>query len=665
MGNGSSLPSEYKQKITAAFQIKNTEAWRNADDFDDELEMRNELMNLRALAAELVKDDRRKSTVYVQPTEKSLAVKKMLHAAMAMNPFFKRCRTPEKEEMLGAFKFVHFDAKHVIIQQGDRGDEFYVLESGTVEFHVESRGKVGACGMGRGFGELALMYNTPRSASCIAATECTAWTLDRSTFRAILAKHAKKRALAYKELLKKVILNKDKHFMGPTRPLTDCITEAQLTKLAGAMDEEHQLDGTDIIREGDEGKTFYVISSGTVEVTIKDVGKVAELHEGDYFGERALVADDKRTATCTAIGNDCRVLTLDREDFVALLGSVEDLVQHGTNEEVEVVEQEDRVALDVTLEVLDVQRTLGHGAFGKVQLVMDRRNGTSYALKYQSKAMIVENSLCDHVLREREMLMKLDHPCIVKLYCSFQDRCYIYFLLEILTGGEIFAYLRKQQRFSESTCKFYANAVTQALQHMHEKRVAYRDLKPENICLDSRGYPRLVDFSLAKVVDTRTWTLCGSPDYLAPEIILNEGHDRAVDYWALGVLAFEMVDGKTPFFAERPMDVYEKILEGKYKMPPHCSGHLENIIHLLLRPNQGKRLGNGKGGVEAINDHRFFAGYTYVTARVPIKIEKAEDSDESDVENYFVEDEEEKGDDVAPEPSAWTPALDAGAEIRL
>ena len=102
MGHGSSLPSEYKQKIQAAFQIKNTEAWRNAEDFDDELEMRNELMNLRALAAELVKDDRRKSTVYVQPTEKSLAVKKMLHAAMATNPLFKRCRTPEKEEMLGA-----------------------------------------------------------------------------------------------------------------------------------------------------------------------------------------------------------------------------------------------------------------------------------------------------------------------------------------------------------------------------------------------------------------------------------------------------------------------------------------------------------------------------------------------------------------------------------
>ena len=153
--------------------------------------------------------------------------------------------------------------------------------------------------------------------------------------------------------------------------------------------------------------------------------------------------------------------------------------------------------------------------------------------------------------------MKLDHPCIVKALLLLPGSMLYLFFVEILTGGEIFAYLQAAA-LSESTCKFYTNAVTQALQHMHEKRVAYRDLKPENICLDSRGYPRLVDFSLAKVVDTRTWTLCGSPDYLAPEIILNEGHDRAVDYWALGVLAFEMVDGKTPFFAERPMDVYEK-----------------------------------------------------------------------------------------------------------
>ena len=182
----------------------------------------------------------------------------------------------------------------------------------------------------------------------------------------------------------------------------------------------HQLDVTDIILEGDEGKTFYVISSGTVEVTIKDMGKVAELHEGDYFGERALVADDKRTATCTAIGNDCRVLTLDREDFVALLGSVEDLVQHGTNEEVEVVEQEDRVALDVTLEHRRA-RTLGHGAFGKVQSSRTERH--ELCLEVPSKSHDRRELLCDHVLRD--MLMKLDHPVFV---CLFPSSMVLYLL---------------------------------------------------------------------------------------------------------------------------------------------------------------------------------------------------------------------------------------------
>ena len=253
------------------------------------------------------------------------------------------------------------------------------------------------------------------------------------TFRAILAKHAKKSALAYKELLKKVQLNKDRHFMGPTRPLTDCITEAQLTKLAvrwtrSAEPRPHDaVAATPCTHTGTSSTARTLLGRATRarpstsslpyrQVTIKDIGKVAELREGDYFGERGV--GGRRQAHGDVYGDWERLPRAHARPrrLRGFTRSVEDLVQHGTNEEVELVEQEDRVALDVTLEHLDVQRTdLGHGRFGKVQLVMDRRNGTSYALKYQSKAMIVENSLCDHVLREREMLMKLDHPCIVKL----------------------------------------------------------------------------------------------------------------------------------------------------------------------------------------------------------------------------------------------------------
>lgn len=142
MGHGASLPSEYKQKIHAAFQVQDTAAWKACDDVDDCLP---ELIKLRRLASALVHGARRKSTIYVHQTVKSSGVKKLLHAAMASNPLFKRCRTPEKEEMLGAFANVHFAVKDVIIKQGDRGDAFYVLENGTVEFHVTGRGRVGSC----------------------------------------------------------------------------------------------------------------------------------------------------------------------------------------------------------------------------------------------------------------------------------------------------------------------------------------------------------------------------------------------------------------------------------------------------------------------------------------------------------------------------------------
>ena len=148
---------------------------------------------------------------------------------------------------------------------------------------------------------------------------------------------------------------------------------------------------------------------------------------------------------------------------------------------------------------------------------------------------------------EREILMMLDHPFILKLVCAFQDDYDVYFLLELLIGGELFSHLRRAGRFDEPSAKFYAAGVVLAFEHMHAKKVAYRDLKPENLVLDNRGYVKLVDLGLAKVVPGKTWTLCGTPDYLAPEVILNEGHDKAVDYWALGCLVYEMIHGGAPF----------------------------------------------------------------------------------------------------------------------
>ena len=178
--------------------------------------------------------------------------------------------------------------------------------------------------------------------------------------------------------------------------------------------------------------------------------------------------------------------------------------------------------------------------------------------------MIIDQSLTNHVMTELHIMVLFNHPNICTLHTCIQDSRYLYFVIELLQGGELFNHSRKYYNFDEVWSKFYSGCVVLAYTQIHAHKVAYRDLKPENLVLDSQGYAKLVDFGLAKVVERgKTWTICGTPDYLAPEIVTTEGHDCAVDYWALGVFIFELCSGVAPFQAKDPMETYEKILSGR------------------------------------------------------------------------------------------------------
>ncbi|KAJ3556528.1 hypothetical protein NM688_g1980 [Phlebia brevispora] len=272
---------------------------------------------------------------------------------------------------------------------------------------------------------------------------------------------------------------------------------------------------------------------------------------------------------------------------------------------------EDRGTLKLT--DFEVKGTLGTGTFGRVLLVKLRdssQSGTQncFALKILRKSEIVRLRQVEHVNAERYILSRVRHPFIVDLYATFQDSLNIYMLMSYVPGGELFTHLRRAQRFTPDVTRFYLATIILALKYLHSFNIIYRDLKPENLLLDSRGYLRLTDFGFAKIVDDRTWTLCGTPEYLAPEIIQSDGHGKAADWWACGILAYEMMVGYPPFFDETAYGIYEKILKGKIAWPKDMDRLSRDIIKAFLHPDRTKRLGNLIGGAQDVLDHPWFRG---------------------------------------------------------
>jgi serine/threonine protein kinase len=183
--------------------------------------------------------------------------------------------------------------------------------------------------------------------------------------------------------------------------------------------------------------------------------------------------------------------------------------------------------------------------------------------------------------------------------------------MNLLPGGELMDLLESQGHFSESWTRFYGATVMSAFQHIHKKCIAYRDLKPENLVLDADGYCYVIDFGLAKKCEKgMTWTFCGTPDYLAPEIIRGKGHDWAVDYWAFGVLLFELTHGYAPFYAKDQTNTARNIIRGNYSIPSNFSQSLSDLIHKLLC-DPSRRLGRTQGGAAAIIKHQWFSGFDW------------------------------------------------------
>jgi len=658
---------------------------------------------------------------YIPPSfEKSDEVIKFIDSSLDDNFIFASLLDVERELLINAMQPENVKDGNIIIKQGDVGDYFYVIVDGKVNYFVNGV-CVGSGTRGSSFGEMALLYNSPRAASCIANSDCQLWKVDQKTFRNLLANKKDMNEREIENILKKV-------------EIFSRFGNDALKKTVDAVTSVVFQDGDKIIKKGHVGHVFYIIREGKVKATDIGFGSSSYVdHEytaGMMFGERALLTEEPRAANITAVG-EVSCLCLSREILEKVLGPlqcifdramtlpilmsvpilarsglerlemnqlnelIEDLtfrkntklVDNGdrihqalyiirkgkvtvtnpdglintlksgdyfgeqtlvdknglSNETIKVIENttvgvltiasikavvgelsrlgkhvaEKASTLDssILLDDLVKIRILGVGSFGKVWLVSHKKTRKPFALKKISKHELIKAKQVASVIRETNILSLVDHPFVCNLVSKFQDDTSLYMLLEYLPGGELFSLIhtrgRKGVPFEHA--QFFAACILESLTHLHNRCIIYRDLKPENVVIDRDGYGILVDLGFAKRTQCKAYSICGTPEYMSPEILLGRGHDKGVDFWAFGILIFEMIVGKSPFACHRTPDQYllcERIIRGIYSFP---QGSIVNdiskdIIRCLIVKQRVRRLGCLANGDIDVRNHGFFQG---------------------------------------------------------
>ncbi|EAA14287.4 AGAP009798-PA, partial [Anopheles gambiae str. PEST] len=555
------------------------------------------------------KTDLKESKDIVIPTHpKSPDTELLIKTAIVANDFLNNMMDEERlQAVTAAMSSMTFPPNSYIIKEGDIGAHFFVSEEGTYEVVVDNK-VIKSFGRGVVFGELAILYKAKRFASIRVTTGARVWLLERKVFQKIMMKSGRKER------------EENVRFLSTVSVLKDLEIE-KLHKISDLLKREFYATGSTIIQQGDPGDKFYIIRGGSVNVIKTDKKGndrlVGTLQRGAYFGEQALLHEDRRLASIIANPPGTECLTLNRIAFNEFLGGLEKLREVKLSDTIprsstmtNIVSEYDHIQLhDLTY-----IGTLGIGGFGRVELVQ-YKNHQTFALKYLKKIEMVRQQQQEHAYSEKDIMLSCNSPFIVRLYKTYRDKKYLYFLMEACLGGDVWTVLQKSKFFDERTARFITGCVVEAFEYLHSRNMIYRDLKPENLMLDEKGYIKLVDFGFAKRIgpNQKTWTFAGTPEYVSPEIILNKGHDRAVDYWALGVLIHELLVGKPPFRGKNHMKTYNAILRGIdiIELPSRVPKKAQVLIKRLCRQTAAERLGYGKNGIADIKNHPWFGSFEW------------------------------------------------------
>mmetsp|Transcript_10577 Transcript_10577/g.20378 ORF Transcript_10577/g.20378 Transcript_10577/m.20378 type:complete len:883 (+) Transcript_10577:129-2777(+) len=358
-----------------------------------------------------------------------------------------------------------------------------------------------------------------------------------------------------------------------------------------------------IVLENSIPDAFFIVKSGTCEV-IKNGVVIRTLCKLAYFGERSMLLRESRSATVVAQTNvECWVLS--QENFFRIID------ERMRNLLLKRIDLQDE---SVILDDLAIVKVLGSGMFGKVYLTAHKVKRCLYALKVVEKERVMRLDTWESLILERNILLMLDHMYIAKLVKTLKDSLRIYFVMEYVRGLDMFDVIRELGLLKDRDAKFYIACLVLVIEYLQERDIVYRDFKPENIMIDEEGYPKVIDFGTAKIVHGRTFTVVGTPHYMAPEVITGKGYNKLADLWSLGVILYEFLCGGVPFGEdeEDPYAIYDKVLTSRITYPAFATNKLKckPFIEQLLNRNPVLRTG---GSIENLKANVWFSDINWDT----------------------------------------------------
>jgi len=480
-----------------------------------------------------------------------------------------------------------------IVTQGDsKADLFYILEKGNVSIIRDGK-ECGQLAAGASFGEVALLMRSKRTATVKAKEPCSLWSLSASDLQEVTKARLQSKFDSWAKILENV-------------PDLEFLSSYERNKIASSLVEvKFEADET-IVTQGEVASEFYVLLEGSLHVSV-DGKPVAQYHADanrglhPHFGEQALLNDTPRTATVRTAAKST-VLVLSKEVFLG--------VKQMWGEDRPPLYNNSQATTTYRRSDLLFMKRLGAGAFGAVNLVEHAPTHSLFALKSLDKAQIDASESQKCVLNEKNVMRMTDSDFLVRGAAFYNLSSSIEFLMEAVLGGELRdIYSEKTLWGRNETVRFHVACTVKGLEHLHTRHILYRDLKPENLILDSKGYAKICDFGLAKFALGRAHTFCGTPDYLAPELGDMEGYTKAVDWWSLGILVFELMTSDTPWETSDPFEIVsmgKKGLQQKRVCWPEDAGSWKVFVLDLCQVEPNSRLPLRKGGMQKLELHPWY-----------------------------------------------------------